>query len=56
MLIRLEYPLVTGVIRSFEDITLEERENDLTAEVKANSKLKKTKDLFLSGETYQIKE
>jgi 2-oxoglutarate ferredoxin oxidoreductase subunit beta len=55
MLIRLEDPLVTGIIRSFEDITLEEREDNLTAEVKANSSFLKTKDLFFSGETYQIK-
>ena len=55
MLVRLEYPLVTGIIRSFEDITLEEREDALTAEVKANSKFTKTDDLFFSGETYEVK-
>ena len=54
MLVRLEYPLVTGIIRSFEDVTLEERENALTAEVKADSKFKKTDDLFFSGETYEV--
>lgn len=55
MLVRLEYPLVTGIIRSFDDITLEEREDALTAEVKANSKFTKTDDLFFSGETYEVK-
>ncbi|WP_457617113.1 2-oxoacid:ferredoxin oxidoreductase subunit beta [Lutibacter sp.] len=55
MLVRLEYPLVTGIIRSFDDVTLEERENALTAEVKANSKFSKTDDLFFSGETYEVK-
>jgi 2-oxoglutarate ferredoxin oxidoreductase subunit beta len=55
MLVRLEYPLATGIIRSFEDVTLEEREDYLTAQVKANSKFKKTDDLFFSGETYQVK-
>ena len=54
MLVRLEYPLVTGIIRSFDDVTLEEREDALTKEVKANSKFKKTDDLFFSGEIYQV--
>jgi len=55
MLVRLDYPLVTGIIRRFEDITLEEREDALTKEVKANSKFTKTDDLFFSGETYEVK-
>jgi 2-oxoglutarate ferredoxin oxidoreductase subunit beta len=54
MLVRLEYPLVTGVIRSFEDHTLEEREDALTAEVKSRSNFEKTDDLFFSGEIYQV--
>ncbi|MCF6180468.1 2-oxoacid:ferredoxin oxidoreductase subunit beta [Lutibacter sp.] len=55
MLVRLEYPLATGIIRSFNDVTLEEREAELTAQVKANSKFTKTDDLFFSGETYEVK-
>ena len=55
MLVRLEYPLATGIIRSFEDVTLEEREDALTAQVKANSNFKKMDDLFFSGETYEVK-
>ena len=55
MLVRLEYPLVTGIIRSFEDVTLEERENELTERIKAKSEFKKTDDLFFSGETYEVK-
>lgn len=55
MLVRLEYPLATGIIRSFTDVTLEEREDALTAYVKANSKFKETDDLFFSGETYEVK-
>ena len=55
MLVRLEYPLATGIIRSFTDVTLEERDNALTAQVKASSKFKKTDDLFFSGETYEVK-
>ena len=54
MLVRLEYPLVTGIIRRFDDITLDEREDALTKEVKANSKFTKTDDLFFSGETYEV--
>jgi 2-oxoglutarate ferredoxin oxidoreductase subunit beta len=55
MLVRLQYPMVTGIIRSFEDVTLEEREDALTKQVKANSKFKKADDLFFSGETYSVK-
>jgi len=55
MLVRLDYPLVTGIIRSFDDVTLEEREKELTAKVKAGSNFTKTDDLFFSGETYEIK-
>ena len=55
MLVRLEHPIATGIIRSFDDVTLEEREDALTAQVKANSKFKKVNDLFFSGETYIIK-
>jgi 2-oxoglutarate ferredoxin oxidoreductase subunit beta len=54
MLVRLQYPLVTGIIRSFQDVTLEERENALTQQVKANSDFVRTDDLFFSGETYQV--
>ena len=55
MLVRLDYPLVTGIIRRVEDVTLEEREDALTAQVKANSNFRKTDDLFFSGETYEVK-
>ena len=55
MLVRLDYPLVTGIIRSFNDVTLEERENALTEQVKSNSIFRKTDDLFFSGETYVVK-
>jgi len=55
MLVRLQYPVATGIIRSFEDVTLEESEDELTRQVKANSKFKKTDDLFFAGETYTVK-
>lgn len=55
MLVRLDYPLATGIIRSFDDVTLEEREDALTKQVKENSKFTKTDDLFFAGETYEVK-
>ncbi|MDV7186843.1 2-oxoacid:ferredoxin oxidoreductase subunit beta [Lutibacter sp. TH_r2] len=55
MLVRLEYPIATGIIRSVNDITLEEKMDNLTKQVKANSNFKKTSDLFFSGETYEVK-
>lgn len=54
MLVRLEYPLVTGLIRSYQDVTLEQREDALTEQVKANSDFHRTDDLFFSGETYKV--
>ena len=54
MLVRLRYPVATGIIRSFDDLTFEERENALTEQVKANSNFSKTDDLFFSGETYTV--
>jgi 2-oxoglutarate ferredoxin oxidoreductase subunit beta len=54
MLVRLRYPLVTGIIRSFDDVTLEERKNMQTAEVKSKSSFKKTEDLFFSGDVYEV--
>jgi len=54
MLVRLKYPLVTGIIRRFDDVTLEEREEVLTKQVKSNSKFTQTDDLFFSGEIYQV--
>ncbi len=55
MLIRLEYPMVTGIIRSYEDVTFEEREEALTVQVKSDSSFRKTSDLFFSGDIYEIK-
>lgn len=54
ILTRLKYPIVTGIIRQVEDITLEEREDALTAEVKKRSSFKCADDLFFSGETYEV--
>ncbi len=54
MLVRLQNPTVTGIIRAYEDVTLEEREDALTAQVKANSNFSKVDDLLFSGETYKV--
>ena len=55
MLVRLEFPVATGIIRSFDDVTLEDSMDAVTRQVKANSKFKKADDLFFSGETYTVK-
>jgi len=54
MLIRSTYPLVTGIIRAVEELSFEEREADLTAQVRANSKFENVDDLLFSGETYEV--
>ncbi len=54
MLVRSDYPLVTGIIRSVADTTFEERVNEVTEQVKADSSFSKTDDLFFSGETYEV--
>ncbi len=41
MLVRSKYPLVTGIIRSYEDITFEEREKRQTEKVKSDSNFTK---------------
>jgi 2-oxoglutarate ferredoxin oxidoreductase subunit beta len=55
ILIRSAYPLATGIIRGVEEATFEEREAELTRQVKANSSFKNVDDLLLSGETYEVK-
>jgi 2-oxoglutarate ferredoxin oxidoreductase subunit beta len=55
MLVKMEYPLATGIIRSFEEDTFEDREQQLTDEVQKTSKFSKVDDLFFSGETYEVK-
>jgi len=54
MLVRLKYPMVTGIIRSFDDVTFEEREEEQITKVKANSKFRNVDDLFFSGDIYQV--
>jgi 2-oxoglutarate ferredoxin oxidoreductase subunit beta len=55
MLVKLQYPLATGIIRSYEDTTFEEREEALNKEVRAKSSFSKVDDLFFSGEIYEVK-
>jgi len=54
MLVRLEYPVATGIIRAVEELTFEEREAAITQEVKTNSKFNSVDDLFFSGEIYEV--
>ncbi len=54
MLVRMQEPVVTGIIRAVPDVTFEEREEEVTQQVKANSEFTKTDDLFFSGETYEV--
>ncbi len=54
MLARLKHPMVTGVIRKFEDMTLEERKDKQTEQVKKDSKFSVTSDLFFAGDTYDV--
>ena len=54
MLARSEYPMVTGIIRGFPDVTFEERSAYKTEQVKKGSKFTKTDDLFFFGETYEV--
>ncbi len=54
MLVRLEYPLVTGIIRAVDAITLDEMLVNQIEDVRAKSKFKNTTDLFKSGATYTV--
>lgn len=54
MLIRLNTPIVTGVIRAVTSSTLEDRINEVTENVKRSSHLNHVDDLFFSGETYEV--
>ncbi len=54
MLIRLNAPIVTGVIRAVTSSTLEDRINEVTENVKRSSHLNHVDDLFFSGETYEV--
>ena len=54
MLVKMEDPLATGIIRSFTEDTFEDREQQLTDEVQKTSKFSKVDDLFFSGETYEV--
>jgi 2-oxoglutarate ferredoxin oxidoreductase subunit beta len=54
MLVRSDYPLVTGIIRRFPDVTFGERVTKLAKQVKSDSRFTKTDDLFFTGETYIV--
>lgn len=55
MLVRMEFPLATGIIRSFEEQTFGSRERDLMDRVTDSSQFKTVDDLFFSGDTYEVK-
>lgn len=54
MLVRLEAPVVMGVIRAVEDETLEDIEIAIENEVRAQAKYHTVNDLLFSGETYEV--
>lgn len=54
MLVRLEHPMVMGVIRCIEQEPYEDRLTKQVKEVEANSAFKNMDDLLLSGETWEI--
>ena len=55
MLVKLQDPLVTGIVRSYEDELFEEREARLDEEVKKKAEFSELDELFHSGETYEVK-
>ncbi|MBS3993898.1 MAG: 2-oxoacid:ferredoxin oxidoreductase subunit beta [Bacteroidetes bacterium] len=55
MLIKLQYPLVTGVIRRVTEVTFEDLEHQLTSKIKTASPVSSVDELFFSGETYDVK-
>lgn len=55
MLIKLQYPLVTGVIRKVSEVTFEDMEHQLTSKIKTSSPVSSVDELFFSGETYDVK-
>lgn len=54
MLVRLEYPMVLGVIRSIETEAYESKLSKQVLEVEKKSPYKTIDDLLLSGETWEI--
>lgn len=55
MLVNLQMPMVTGVIRSVEQESFESRMEAQVEEVRATTKFKTVDDLLSSGETWEIK-
>ncbi len=55
MLVKLQMPVVTGIIRSFQEDSFEIRMKKQVEEVEKNSPYKSVNDLLESGETWEIK-
>jgi len=53
-LINMKEPIVMGVIRSVDDMTLTDREKEITAYAKSVSPIQSFNDLLFSGETYEV--
>ena len=54
MLVSLQYPMVTGIIRAVPDTTLEERLQEVKQAAVAKAKYHNTDELFFSGGTYEV--
>jgi 2-oxoglutarate/2-oxoacid ferredoxin oxidoreductase subunit beta len=55
MLAKLQMPVVTGIIRSYDDESFEIRMKHQVEEIEKNSPYKSVNDLLESGETWEIK-
>lgn len=54
MLVRLQYPIVMGIIRQVESDTLEDVEIGMENDLKSKAKFASVNDLLFSGETYAV--
>lgn len=54
MLVRLQYPVVMGIIREVEAISFDQRVEYQMQEAKDNAKIKTIDDLLYSGGTYEV--
>lgn len=54
MLVRLQSPIVTGVIRSVTSVTFEQREHKATEVAKENATFNHVDELFFAGNTYEV--
>jgi 2-oxoglutarate ferredoxin oxidoreductase subunit beta len=55
MLVKMQYPLATGIIRSVDEPSFEQREEALYQRAKENAKFKNVDEMFFAGDTYEVK-